>query len=103
MGRALDLDGRPVQADRAAVWLIDAGQDFDQGALAGAVFTDQGVDLGGEQRQRNVVESLGSVETFGDAAELGDRAGRASGLPVHSARIACATSACHSRRRSTPA
>jgi hypothetical protein len=43
--RPVQLDRRPVQEDRAAVRLVDPGEDLDQGALARAVLAHQGVDL----------------------------------------------------------
>ena len=42
-------DRRPVDADLAAVLLLDAGHDLDQRRLAGAVLAEQRVDLAAMQ------------------------------------------------------
>ena len=68
-----DLDSGAVKRDLAGVGLVDAGQDLDEGALAGAVFADEGVDLGRQQRQGNAVQRLGGAEALRDAHQLGRR------------------------------
>ena len=73
VGGAVDLGRLAVERDRAAVGLVDAGQDLDQRALAGAVLADQGVDLARDEVERDVVERLGRREALGDPAQLGAR------------------------------
>ena len=65
-----------VEPDRPAVGLMDAGEDLDQRALAGAVLADECVDLAGQEIERHVVESLRRGEPLGDPAKL--RAGGAA-------------------------
>ena len=52
---------------------MHAGYDLDQRRFAGPVLPEQGVNLTGVKRERDVFEGLGSVETLGDAANLQDR------------------------------
>ena len=54
LGGPVDQGGHTLEQDRAAVRLVDAGQDLDQGALAGTVLADQAVDLAGAQVHRDV-------------------------------------------------
>ena len=61
----------PSRRDGPAVRLMDAGQDLDQRALAGAVLADERVDLAGDEVERDVVERLGRGEALGDPAQLG--------------------------------
>ena len=68
VGGPVDLRRLAIQKDRPAVGLVDAGQDLDQRALAGAVLADQGVDLAGQEGERDVVERLGRREALRDAA-----------------------------------
>ena len=48
--------------DLAGVGLVDAGEDLDQGRLAGAVAADQRVDRAPLQLQKNVVQGLSCPE-----------------------------------------
>ena len=79
LGGPVDLDDLAVEHDRPAVGLVDAGQDLDQRALARAVLADQGVDLAGDEVERDVVERLGGCEALGDPVQLGTRRGRDGG------------------------
>ena len=85
--------GRPAEDDRArrrarpmpVSGLVDAGQDLDERALAGAVLADERVDLAGAQLQRHVGERLGRPEPLRDAAQ-GDGGGAAAGVAAGVAR-----------------
>ena len=74
------------EQDFAAIGLVDAGHDLDQGRLAGAVFAEQRVDFAGIERQRHVLERLGGVEPLGDVAHFKNRGCRPAigppGAPV---------------------
>ena len=76
VGGPVDLRRLPVQKDRPAVGLVDAGQDLDQRALAGTVLADQGVDLAGQESERDVVEGLCRREALRDPAQLRARRDR---------------------------
>ena len=70
-----------VDADRARVRLVDAGQDLDQRALAGAVLADQRVDLAGAQVERHVRAAPGWRRTTSTTpASEARTAGRRHGL-----------------------
>ena len=73
LGRARDRDAASVQPDLAAVGLINAGDDFDQRRLAGAVLAEQRMDFAGIKRKRNVLQRLRGVEPLGDAADIENR------------------------------
>ena len=75
LGRPVDLDRLPVEPDRAAVGLVDPGEDLDQRALARPVLADEGMDLARDEVERDVVERLGRGEPLGDPAQLGARRG----------------------------
>ena len=64
-----------VDDDLAGVRLLDAGHDLDQRRLAGAVLTEEGVDLARVEGERRTVERLGRAEAPRDAAYLDDRLG----------------------------
>jgi hypothetical protein len=63
----------------AVVVRNDAGDDFHQCALAGAVFSDDGVDFTGSDREGDAMECLDSVESAGDVAEFEDGSGVENG------------------------
>ena len=63
------VTGSPSSRIVAGVRLVDAGQDLDERALAGAVLADQRVDLTGPELERDVVERLGRAEPLRDAAQ----------------------------------
>ena len=52
---------------------VDAGQQLDAGALAGAVLAEQRQHLAGMECQRNVADGNGAAERFGDAMQRCDR------------------------------
>lgn len=56
--RCLNADWPAIYEDLAGVGLIDAVEDPHQGGFAGAVLSNQRVDLSRSQRQINTVESL---------------------------------------------
>ena len=55
---------------------MHAGYDLDQRRFAGAVLAEQGVNLAGIKRERDVIERLRGVETLGDAANFQERRDR---------------------------
>jgi hypothetical protein len=57
-----ERDGRVPIDDLAFVWLVDAGEDLDEGRLARAVLTDQGMDLARAEFHGNAVERNDSTE-----------------------------------------
>ena len=73
LGGAANRDRLAAQKDLAAIGLMYAGYDLDQRRLAGAVLAEQGMNLAGVQRKRDVLERLRRVETLGDSANLQDR------------------------------
>ena len=70
MERRADDDRLPVEHDRPAVRPLDAGEDLDEGRLAGSVLTDEGVDLTPGDGEVDVLEGVdarkGLVDTFHD-------------------------------------
>ena len=70
MGRALELNWYAMETEVAGIWLVDARQDLDERAFAGAVFADQGMDFGRVELERDAVERLGCAEAHRDAVEL---------------------------------
>ena len=54
--RRLRLVGRAVEGDRAAVRLVDAGQELDQRRLAGAVLAEHDMGFAACDRQRDVAQ-----------------------------------------------
>src|ERR1043165_5537003 len=61
-----------VPRDRAAVGRDEAGEDVQQGALAGAVLADQRVHFAHIEREVDAVQRDGRAEALGDAAQLED-------------------------------
>ena len=70
IGRRTELGRLAVDADRTLVRLVDPRHRLDQRRLAGAVLTDQGMHLAGEQRDSGAVEGPGRPEALVDAIEL---------------------------------
>src|SRR5207247_7490836 len=68
-----NLDRLAVEEDRAAVGLMDAREDLDEGALARAVLADEGMDLARQEIQGHLVEGLRRGESLGDPPQLGAR------------------------------
>src|SRR6266852_4490588 len=52
---------------------MDAREDFDQGALAGSVFADEGVHLAREEIEVHIGQRLDGAKSLGDASELQNR------------------------------
>ena len=63
-------DGRPVDQDLSLIGGDDAGKRLDERALAGAVMSDQGVNLASAQRERHIVERDDRPERLGDATHF---------------------------------
>jgi hypothetical protein len=61
-----DIDS--VQPDRAAAWPVKAGGDVYRGRLAGAVRTDQAVNLSALDIEAEIVKSDESAESLADGA-----------------------------------
>ena len=70
---ATDLDRR------SGVRRVGAGQDLDQGRLAGAVLAEQGVDLARPDLQLDVVERGEPAEPLGESADAEHRCAVRSG------------------------
>src|SRR5664279_4883635 len=73
VGRAADPDLRPIEQDLALVRPGEPIQDVHQGALAGAVLTEQGVDLAGSHDEIDAVVGDDPRIAFGDPAHLKGR------------------------------
>ena len=58
-----------LPANISLVWTQHAIDDFDQGAFAGAIFTEQGVNLAGRNIQIDVVVGDATRERFTDAGQ----------------------------------
>ena len=67
---AQQRDRRSFDQDLALIGGDDAGERLDERALAGAVMSDQGVNLASPQRERHVVERDDGPERLGDAAHF---------------------------------
>ncbi len=65
-----------VEEDRPRVGLIGADEDLHQGALAGAVLADDGMDLTGHDVEIDRIEDRHAEEALGDAAHLKQRHAR---------------------------
>ncbi len=70
LGRVAHGHPFALPVDRAGVRLGDAVDDLHQGALAGAVLAEQGVDFARLDRQVDTVVGQAAWVLFGDAAEL---------------------------------
>jgi hypothetical protein len=71
------MDGAAVHRGLPGVARVHAGQGFDQGALAGTVFTHQGVDFPASGAKIHAIQRNHAGEAFGQAAA--DEDGRAHG------------------------
>ncbi len=65
----LGLEVEAVEVDGAGVGGMGAGEDLHEGALAGAVFADQGVNLAGLDGEVDATKGLGGAESLADAGE----------------------------------
>ena len=74
-----EVHGPALHPDLSRIAVLDAGQDLDEGRLAGAVLSHEGVDLAGVKGERHVVERLRHVEALGEAAHLQHRHGGRGG------------------------
>ena len=61
--------------------LVHACDNLNESRFAGAVLTEQGMNLAGMKRERDLMKRLSGVESFGDPSNLEDRrgGGRADG------------------------
>ena len=78
-GRPLGLAGRRLAREPhpALVGCEEAGEDADQGRLAGPVPADQGARVAGRDGDRDILERLAGAEALGDPDRLRDgRCGR---------------------------
>lgn len=68
IARGVEADGLAVEQDLAgeAAVGVDAGEDFDQGGFAGAVFADEGVDFAGANIEGDAVERTHTGEFLDD-------------------------------------
>ena len=74
VARRCDVGLLAVDVDLAGIGPVGAGQDLDQGRLAGAVMAEQADDLAGMEIDRHVVDRLDAAEGDGDVAHLDERA-----------------------------
>jgi hypothetical protein len=67
-------------SDRSAIWSLGAGQYLDERGLAGAVFTDQAMNLAGSQVKIDFIERDGVAEFL---AQVVDRQNVAAAALLH--------------------
>ena len=65
-----DGDGLAVHADLTGVRRVQAGENVHQGAFAGAVFTENGMDLTGEHTQIHPVVCFYGSKMFFDLSQF---------------------------------
>ena len=75
LGGRMERDVLAPHEDTAIVLRIGAGQDLDEGGLAGAVMPYQRVDLAMPDVEVNAGQRLHAGEALGDAAHLKQRVG----------------------------
>src|SRR5579863_2912723 len=80
----MGMDSAPADEDLARVRLIDACENFDECRLAGAVLADEGMNLGGHDRQVDAIQRNRAEEALSEASDLdcGRRVGRHGGSLV---------------------
>ena len=71
--------GLAVEGDGAGVAPVGAGQDLDQGRLAGAVLAHDGVDLTPAHRQRGLLQGADPGEGLADPLHLEEGGGAGHG------------------------
>ena len=71
-GRAMAV-GLAVEQHLARIECMDAGQQLDQGRLAGAVLAEQGQDRAGADVEVDAVDGERAAEALGDAGEAQQR------------------------------
>jgi hypothetical protein len=74
-GRRRDGGGLALPDDLAAVGLVRAGQDLDQGRLPRAVLAEDAVDLARKHLEIDAAECGDADERLGDAAHREQRCG----------------------------
>ncbi len=85
LGDVGEMDRLAVDENFTGGGRIDAGNDPHQGALAGAVFADDGEHFASAEGQRDVVEGADAGELLTDMADFqqrrrgGERHGRVDG------------------------
>ena len=80
LGRRVDDRAAAADGDRAAVGPDGAGEDLDEGALAGAVGAHQRVDLAGADRERGGLQRDDRAVRLGDAGGLEQEVGARSSV-----------------------
>ena len=70
MGRACNVNRHPVEENFAAILGVEAEEDLDEGALAGAVLTEQTVDFTCCNGEVDTVIGGETAKTLGDPAHL---------------------------------
>ena len=80
--RRADRDLLAGEGDRAGIRSLDPGQDLDQGRLAGAVLTDEGMDLALPEGEVHALEGLNPREALVDALHGQERVRVCHDLPA---------------------
>ena len=70
VGRGIEVDRLPVDQHLARLGLVQPVQDLHQGALASAVFAQQGVDLAGFHLEIDAIIGQDAGEALDDTAHL---------------------------------
>ena len=70
--KSLKHGGEAVRAE-AAVGLVEAGEDFDEGRLAGAILAQQGMHLSGHHFELHVLQRTHASKRFGNVLHLNNR------------------------------
>src|SRR5919204_1788683 len=83
IARAVELGGPPAHHDGAAIRAQRAGEDLDQGRLAGAVIADEGYDLARIDLEVDPFQRPDVAEAFRDAVCLEDGCALFDGFSYH--------------------
>ena len=67
--------GGAGEEDLAGIGLVGAGHDLDQGGFAGAIFTEECVDLSGVEGDGDPAQGPDGAKRLGDVAEFEDGRG----------------------------
>ncbi len=73
IGRFGEVRRLTIDGNRAAVWLVQAAEQREQGRFTGAVFPEQRVNFAGVELERNRIVGKHRSEPFGDPARLQHR------------------------------
>ncbi len=73
------FEGGAVEGDGTGVGLDGSGEDFDEGAFAGSVFADEGVDFAGLEVEGDVFEGADASVAFFDAGGFEEQLGIITG------------------------